>query len=408
MKTETEEIEIVSLPPYTELRFLMNVKDSVTVEISDGLAYSFYWELPYRPITFQQQPFPITSFETGCKVKISGTYISYYISPLQIPQFLENVKAEVDRNSPPVICVVGVPGVGKTSLCKSICNFILRNTGKYPIYVNADPDQALFSPPGCIGALPVTDLISNKGFTFTDPLVYFFGNTVIQEDRQKLYVDQMAELSIHIQKRRQNSIGFDGGVIIDFPSVTSPCISSSLDSVIESFGVSLIVVLANDKLHHQIRRKYPQIPIENLPMISGCIPLSKEMKNVIRDNMIKQYFYGDGSPELLPTNHLISKENVGLFSLGPLVNRHDQILMKMETPDPKNPSPVAFGSRLENCILALVGNSTKNEMWKQNALGFLHVINFTEEGQLNVLKPARTALPSSTIIASLIKWTASQ
>ena len=60
--SEALEIEIISLPPLTEIRFLMNVGDKVNVELTDGTAVSFGWKLPtHTQIEFSNQSFSITT-----------------------------------------------------------------------------------------------------------------------------------------------------------------------------------------------------------------------------------------------------------------------------------------------------------------------------------------------------------
>jgi energy-coupling factor transporter ATP-binding protein EcfA2 len=403
------EVEPVQLSARQELRFLMNEGDSVTLEVTDGVALHHGWHLPGRsPVIFADQPFPISTV-LGCHVRFSGKFVSYYTTPYDVPAIVDHIRDRVNSSAPPspVVFVVGAPGVGKTSLCKLLVNTILAIDGRrHAFYVNADPSQAAFVPPGCLGTVPISQPVNNRGFPLTDPLCYFYGALELEEERQPLFIDQLTELNHHLQTRRKQFALLDGGVVIDFPAVTSKCVQDTLESAIELFQTTNIVVMADDRLALSLRRKFPKIQLEKLTVMPGAAPLSAETKAVIRRNDTRRYFYGDAEAQLSPTTYFIGKGQVDLFSLGPLdVLAKGLLPIAMETPDPKVASPVAFTAMLEGIIMAVVKTSLKSEIWKQNVLGFLHACGApNEEKQLPVLMPTHGLLPSKTVIVSRVKW----
>ncbi|OHT05726.1 hypothetical protein TRFO_05895 [Tritrichomonas foetus] len=419
--TESPEIEIVSLPPYQELRFIMKVGDRALVEITSGEAYSFGWQLPlYTQTTFRDQPFPIST-KHGCTLKVGGTFTSYYTAPLEEFQFIDNICQSINNGISPSIFIVGASSVGKTSLCKLICNSILdKCPEKYPIYVNADPDQAPFCPQGCISAAPITTPINNFGFPFTDPLMYLYASTKVDEKRSSLFIGQLEELMNHVAERRKNAAmtnSSDGCAVFDFPSITSKHLLELLEKTIqieESFtknpSAIHIIVVGDDRLYTNIHRSMPKFKAMKTSMLSGVITLSKEMRSDLRNIETKRYFYGDGNPELLPTTYLLTKEdNTTLYSLGPFVAARDESMMPLfqggALPDPKVLQPVIFGERIVGLILAIVPRVNKADTWKQPVIGFLHVIELgANEKQVNVLKPNPDPLPSSVLLVSQVKW----
>ena len=196
MTKEAPEIEILNLSPISEYRFILKAGDSVTIELTDGIAFYHGWRIPTHSfLTFRDQSFPIST-NNGCSIKVSGTYVSYYSASYEDPTirypFINEILSSIDSGLPPTVFVVGAPSSGKTSLCKWLCNTILSTKQpRCPIYVNADPDQAPFCPPGCIGAIPVTSPINNYGFPFSDPIIYMYGATKVEEKKAPLFIDQL-------------------------------------------------------------------------------------------------------------------------------------------------------------------------------------------------------------------------
>jgi polyribonucleotide 5'-hydroxyl-kinase len=286
---------------------------------------------------------------------------------------------------------------------------MIRQTigGRTPIYINADPNQAAFLPPGCISAIPVLKSIDNFGFPCTDPICYFYGATVLEEKRVSLYIAQLAELVFHIQSRRRQNPQFDGGIVVDFAPVTSKTVSDALDAAIQHLQPTHLIVVADDRLYNSLVRRFPRVGVVKLPMVPGAMSLSPETRDLIRSNQVRRYFYGDRT-HLLPTTHLLGKQDVELYSLGPLAMLSGGLLpIALEAPDPKVPSAVAFGGMLEGTIMAIVMQGPKSEMWKQNVIGFVHVVgmgNDVQVPQINVLKPNHEELPSRVMIVSRVKW----
>ena len=414
----SEEVEIVTLNMGQELSVILDVGDSVVLEVLNGSAFSFGWQLPDRKrVSFRDQSFSVSTGD-GCSVRLSGTYNSFYVGSFQtnLPLLIRQLLGEVESQKAPVTFVVGAPGSGKTSICKEICNSIwaIRRTC---FYVSTDPSQAPFCPQGCVGAIPITFPVDNHGFPITDPLCYWFGRLNMDKVSEPLYLGQLGELSNHLKERRKQEGPQDGGLIIDFPSITSKAKSAAtievLKKAIEMFGATNVIVVGNDELYTLLRSKYTDIKIDNMPRMPGAQSLSAVDKKKIRSSDTRRYFYGDGQPDLLPTTHIISKGDAELYSLGPLSIISESLMpLETELPDPKVGSLISFVPTLVESILAVVNPAARSDLWKQNVIGFLHVVEMHEKGnQMNVLKPSHEPIPSKVFLVSnalMIKWDGSQ
>jgi hypothetical protein len=134
----------------------------------------------------------------------------------------------------------------------------------------------------------------------------------LEEERQPLFIDQLTELNHHLQARRKQFALLDGGVVIDFPAVTSKCVQETLEAAIELFQTTNIVVIADDRLALSLRRRFRKIQLEKLTVIPGAVPLSAETKAVIHRNDTRRYFYGDDEAQFRPTTYFIGKGHVDL------------------------------------------------------------------------------------------------
>lgn len=413
LKPEEPSCEIVSLDATQELRFNMINGQSTIVQVYDGDAFCFGWRLPKTAVTFKDQPFAIST-DRGCKVKFSGSYESYYTADSTQLQILNDINSQISTTLvPPVIFVIGAASMGKTTLCKRLVNMI-HYSGRIPTYVNADPAFPAFSPQGCIGALPITKPVDNYGFPFTDPLLYFFAFEEVDDKRKELYFGQLEELASHVNSRRKLQSSLDGGVVIDFPAITNDSIFDALVKALKDFDASHVAIIGNDKLYRRVETIIPTIPqliqskcqTYKLPQLPGTVRFTKQERYQINASLTRRYFYGDGNPEFFPIIILIDNKNITLNSLGPLTFLSDSLLpINQIAPNPKNPILVSFSSLSPNNILAIITPPLdKTEMWKQNVIGFLSIVDVPDNEHINVLKPNKSELPSTFLIASKLKW----
>lgn len=413
------EVVVLTLAPEQELTVVLDVKDSAEIEVSNGTAFCFGWKLPNRkPVKFTRQTFTITT-PIGCGVSISGQYTTFYTSNFKtnLPETVKKLLSLVERGNPPVTFVVGAPGTGKTSICKEIANSVLNNFDKKCFYVSADPSQAPFCPQGCLSATPIDFPIDNRGFPISDPICFFYGKSEWDEERNPLFLAHLELLNERVTGRRKKEGDKDGGVVVDFPAVCSKEKSAGLiETLYQSlkiFHATHVIVVGNDELRDLLISKYASIPdhasieIVDLPKLPSAQLLSEKARNTIRGYETQRYFYGDGE-NFNPTNHSITKGEIDLFSLGDL-RMADAYLRPAEigTVDPKSAQLRPFVTALKNRIVAVVHSVGRDEIWKQSAIGFVHIKNI-EGDEMTVLKPNHEPLPSKTFVVGYVTWNAGE
>lgn len=80
-------------------------------------------------------------------------------------------KAEERNEVGPVIMIAGPKHVGKTALCKILCNYAIRETSPV-LYVDLDVNMNCVFP-GCISMIGVEQFVEPfYGFNVSHPFVY--------------------------------------------------------------------------------------------------------------------------------------------------------------------------------------------------------------------------------------------
>ena len=111
----------------------------------------------------------------------------------------------------PKMLILGDHNTGKTSLARTLSSYSIKNIAYQPMFINLDPGQPIVSPPGCLMATPISDLIDlqspfwNESLTSgatklhsRQPLLKCFGLENIEENIE-WYKESATQLSlIHI------------------------------------------------------------------------------------------------------------------------------------------------------------------------------------------------------------------
>ena len=398
-------LDIIDIPNGYELRVQLAYGQEAIVELLEGrIAYCGWFLKTQKPIVFKDQPFGLTAFGHA-KLKIRTHDTPYYVAQFFVP--------EITKGDRSVVLITGIKGSGKTTLAKWILNTHCV-TGDRSIYINLDPGQAPFCPPGCLSAMEISKPITNKGFPSVDPLIYFFGSTEIREESLELYRDQILLLQAAVlEKEAQSSklgLGPINCIVIDLPLI--PNIDGALEEisklVCDAFHVTKIFAVGDENLK-RVLPKSPMIKLLNYPVIPGAVYIDEETKSKLFASQILQYFYGTKEKPLTPVVATFPRSQFNLWSFGPLSYISSIMLpVGMDKTNPKVLSFVGLSSLLNRRLIAVVGNA-EQDVWKQNVLGFYLVLNIGDskstenDSVVELLAPNAIPLPPHKRIASTIE-----
>ncbi|CAF0776828.1 unnamed protein product [Brachionus calyciflorus] len=341
----------------------------------------------------------------------SETPMVYYVN---IHTALEQlrVKAEETKTAGPRVMVVGPDDVGKTTLCRMLCNWAVRS-GHLPIYVDLDVNQNSISLPGTISALAVerTSLV-DEGFSVDSQISYHFGLKSIN-DNPVLYRKLITALRDTISLRSEQIMAsLYSGVIINTSGSVKDEGYKSLVHTAEEFEVSIILVLDQERLRVELKRDLPDyIKVLSLPKSGGVVLKSQDTRTQNKNLKIHEYFYGTSQKPLYPHSIEISFNEVNIYKIGaPQLPDH---LLPMGMKSEDNSTKIFAQpptSQLINHLLAVsyaddVDGDDKSSIIETNIAGFLVVTKVDQEkGTFTVLSPQPKPLPSNVLLVSEIQF----
>jgi len=394
------ELEYLVIEKNQEIRFSLDFKQEVKVFVDSGSVLLFGCPLQVKhEYVMRNQSFALSTFD-GCTIKVEGSFNSYYICNISIPEILTS------SDYKPCTMIIGPPCSGKTTFAKWMMNYSclrVSQTSKVPkqssIYVNLDPQQSYFSPAGCIGALPISKHINHIGFPYVNPLVYFFGHLDIDESRASEYRGLIKELSIHVKQRQKNAGSQNSGIVIDFPFIKDQSLMQSLCFAIETFEVTHIVCLGDDKTARILAKKYNSVKVIELPTFPGAVIVDRAFKQSLRNQMSQRYFDGDPLLELNPVSRYHKLKDIKLFSVGGPQR-------EAETTNFRTLVPVPYSLSLKGSIIAAVNKPNQmEETWKQNSLTFFYVLSIDEDnGRVELLMPNSNFMSDQVYLIGSIKY----
>lgn len=377
-----------------EARFTLTPGQSISVSVDSGTVLCNGWQLPdNQQVVFRDKDFTLVSFKDSYTLKLIGKSPRFYAA--KRPPNQENVPLYDLCNQKHVVAIVGPPNVGKTTIAQTIINYsflqVAQNVREkpIPIYVNLDPAQAPFCPPGSIGALPVAKPIDNTGFKIENPLCYFFGHSTIDAEHKDRYIDLVHELATFVKLRRTAIAQVDGGVVIDLPAASNENALPGIAQAIKDFEVDQLLCVGDDKLVETFRRSFPRLNVWGMPALGAAHDDEIAIKSAMRNLDIKRYFDGDDSADLVSmTYRFTEKENFRVYKV-----------------DKREPEEIPVTNSLLSSVVAIVQRPhVANELWKQNVLGFLTITKIENEDNIEVLKPKQAFPNDVQFIIGSIKY----
>ncbi|XDT42197.1 Pre-mRNA cleavage complex II protein Clp1 [Nakaseomyces glabratus] len=323
----------------------------------------------------------------------------------------------------PRIMVVGEKNTGKTALCRTLCSYAIKNKPYQPMFVNLNPVEPIFSPPGCVTAVPISSTLDAQlprwGETMTSgatrlhgkqPIIKNFGFETIAENRS-LYKLVTKKLFETVSERLQNdSLVHRSGCIVDSPPLEN-CDDeySELVEAIVGLRINYLIILCNDNdKGREIYTKVSKIVntyvgerLLRVPTMAGVFEKDDVYIRAQQRAAIREYFYGD-------TRTVLSPYNLGCDTSDITVWRPKSVLQGENTNlDTLEVAPVD-SSTLQYALVAITYASRKSdseEVLQAPILGFGLITELNEKrNKLKILLPVPGRLPPNAMILTSFRY----
>ncbi|CAR22776.1 cleavage polyadenylation factor subunit CLP1 [Lachancea thermotolerans CBS 6340] len=413
----------VSITAGSEWRVDVPQESKLTIKVHSGVAEIFGTELASDvPYVFQGTKFAVYAVEDAEFEWTSPELTSHSISSDTNMKFIYNVhfaleKLRVSSFEGPRVLIVGESCTGKTSLAKTLCAYAIKFKAHQPMMVNLNPQECIYSPPGCLTATPISDVIDVSSSTWgqsmtsgatklhnKQPIVKSFGLEQISENKER-YVSTFQQLANAVRGRVQNdSTVRRSGLIIDTPPLGQLSDDfSELKEIIYQFKVNAVVVCAkDDTLALKLNEHLPveTLAIVRLPTSSGVVQTDDVYKRALQRNAIREYFYGD-------FNTVLSPYTIGVDSDMITVWQPKSVLVQSDSQDDLLPVEIN-ASNLQHALVAISyasRRSSSEEVSASPILGFALIMDVNDtKRKLRVLLPVPGLLPDKAMILTAYRY----
>ena len=452
----------LTIPQGSQWKIKLINDAKVTVRVISGIAEIFGTELATDvEYHFQNWCFSIFAVEeTHLEWKSADLQqddVRQDIQPNLTAHILYNLhftleKIRYSSYTGPRVMVIGEKNSGKTSLARTLCSYANKDRAYQPLYINLDPTNAVFSPPGCLTATPVSDILDPQlaiwGQSMTSgatefhpkqPLVKNYGLETIAENYD-YYTHAVKQLARSVGERFQaDPIVQRSGCIIDTPPLSS--LSENLNELllcISEFGVTFVVLLAGtfddkgeDSGDHVVSETTEEVGLEpkerkpsgkdlldkvekilrpyvgdflvKIPCLSGRVDVDDVYMRAQQRVAIREYFYGNTRTVLSP------------YSVG--VDFNFFTIWKPQTMEEANSSglsstalvPVEINkSNLQHALIAITYADRKakmEEVMEAPILGYALITDVNEKRmKLKILVPVPGAFPNNATILTEYRY----
>lgn len=332
----------------------------------------------------------------------------------------------------PKVLILGNHNTGKTSLSRILSSYSIKNKTYQPMFINLDPGQPIVSPPGCIMATPISDLIDlqsplwNESLTSgatklhgRQPLIKTFGLESINENIQ-WYQECVRQLLDSVTQRlNKDSLVQRSGCIIDTPSCFYEeygTYKEILKLIIDTLDIDVIVILtsnvddtnglslSNEPIITELTDPSKCTPIK-LSALSGIIPNDDAYKRQLQRLAIRDYFYGDSHTVITP--YVTSCDYTDL-----IIWKSPSTLLDADVNDIKNSLtllPVQIDqSSLQHAIVAIhyaPKRANPEEIIKSPIMGCALITEVNEKRQkCKFLLPVPGTLPKNALVLTSYRY----
>lgn len=334
----------------------------------------------------------------------------------------------------PKVLILGPSNVGKTSLARTLCSYAIKFKNYQPMFVNLDTIQPIVSPPGCLMATPISDLIDvespiwNQSLTSgatelhgRQPILKNFGLENIN-DNKPLYCEMIKQLSEVINERLNIDLLVQrSGLIVDTPNwLMDEENHSILKLIIDSMKIDVIVIMDSLEKQGQLQETFNKFIDPNksgvtivIPPMCGIIPNDDIYKRSLQRIAIRDYFYGNDKTVLSPYLTNVDFEDLTVWSpstqFSILNNSEDvnntgntqKLLLRFSQVniDPSN---------LQHALVVITFSpkrSSQDEIIKASVMGFGLITDVNEKRRkVKILLPVPGNLPKNALILTAYRY----
>ncbi|AJT76556.1 BAQ_1a_G0051200.mRNA.1.CDS.1 [Saccharomyces cerevisiae] len=416
------------IPKGSDWQIDLKAEGKLIVKVNSGIVEIFGTELAVDDeYTFQNWKFPIYAVEetellwkcpdlTTNTITVKPNHTMKYIYNLHF--MLEKIR--MSNFEGPRVVIVGGSQTGKTSLSRTLCSYALKFNAYQPLYINLDPQQPIFTVPGCISATPISDILDAQlptwGQSLTSgatllhnkqPMVKNFGLERINENKD-LYLECISQLGqvvgqrLHMDPQVRRS-----GCIVDTPSISQLDENlAELHHIIEKLNVNIMLVLCSetDPLWEKVKKTFgPELGNNNIffiPKLDGVSAVDDVYKRSLQRTSIREYFYGSLDTALSPYAIGVDYEDLTIWKPS---NVFDNEVGRVEL------FPVTITpSNLQHAIIAITFAERRADqatVIKSPILGFALITEVNEKRRkLRVLLPVPGRLPSKAMILTSYRY----
>ncbi|SCW03341.1 LAFE_0G08284g1_1 [Lachancea fermentati] len=414
----------LAIPLGSEWRVEVPQDSKLQVKILSGIAEIFGTELAIDiEYTFQNTNFSIyaveaTELEWKC-LDLANQSISSNTNLKHIYNLHFSLeKLRVSSFEGPRVLIVGESSSGKTTLAKYLCSYAIKFKPYEPVMVNLNPQEGIFSPPGCLSATPISDILDVSSNTWgqsmtsgatqlhsKQPIVKNFGLENISDNRE-LYMRIIQQLSEVLSNRFQSDpMVRRSGCVIDTPPFSHFSDDfSELHEIIKLFRITAIVVCAHDdnlavKINDVLMSQ--TIPIVRVPTSNGVVQVSDVFKRSLQRSAIKDYFYGDLNTVLSPYTIGVDFDMITVWQPRSALNTDsgsEALYLPVET----------NASNLQHALVAITyapRRAPVEEVIDAPILGFALIMEVNDtRKKLRILLPVPGRLPDKALILTAYRY----
>lgn len=404
-----------------------------TIMINAGIAEIFGTELAngkeyeFRNLSFSIHAVEDVTLEWKCP-EMSTQNIT--VAPSITSKFVYNLhfaleKLRCSSFEGPRIIVLGNAGSGKTALCRTLSSYAIKYKPYQPMFINLNPQEGIFSPPGCVSAVPISDILdvqcSTWGQSMTSgatplhskqPFVKNFGLERIEENRT-LYRRITSQLATVVDERlASDSLVRRSGCIIDTPPLAFLNEEGDeLEEIVREFKVNVVVAIGDesDAIFEKYAQKlFPHVGSNfiQMPKLSGCILTDDVYKRLLQRSAIREYFYGTSKAVLSPYAIGADFADISVWKPKSIMDPTD-VALKSSTEDEMLPVEVT-ASNLQHSLVAITYADRKAspaEVERAPILGFALVTEVNEKRKkIRILLPVLGRLPNKAVVLTSYRY----